>query len=107
MVLMAADTPNRMEFRPGTNMSISLSGDDHKELSGYWDSLSKDAKITMPLTKAAWGDTFGMLTDKFGVSWLVNIAAPKAQLQLAPSTWSPASRACVTSPRHASMARIG
>jgi len=31
----------------------------------------------MPLTKAAWGDTFGMLTDMFGIGWLVNIAAPK------------------------------
>jgi PhnB protein len=78
MVLMASDTPNRMEYRPGTNMSVSLSGDHEKELSGYWEKLSKGAKITMPLAKAPWGDTFGMLTDKFGIAWLVNIASPKA-----------------------------
>ena len=78
MVLMASDTPNRMEYRPGTNMSVSLSGDHEKELSGYWEKLFKGAKITMPLAKAPWGDTFGMLTDKFGIAWLVNIASPKA-----------------------------
>jgi len=77
MVLMASDTPNRMDYKPGTNISMSLSGSDEKELKGYWDKLSKGATIRMPLTKAAWGDTFGMLTDMFGIGWLVNIAAPK------------------------------
>jgi PhnB protein len=31
----------------------------------------------MPLEKAPWGDAFGMLQDRFGVSWLVNITLPK------------------------------
>lgn len=71
--LMGADTPDGMEYNPGTNMSISLSGDDEAELRGYWDGLSAGATIAMPLEKAPWGDTFGMLVDKFGVSWMVNI----------------------------------
>ena len=33
--------------------------------------------ISMPLEAAPWGDTFGMCTDRFGVNWLVNIAAPQ------------------------------
>jgi PhnB protein len=74
IVLMAADTPNRMEFRPGTNGAISLSGDNEAELRGYFQKLSAGAAILQPLEKAPWGDTFGMLTDKFGVRWLVNIA---------------------------------
>jgi PhnB protein len=35
----------------------------------------KSGTITMPLEKAPWGDQFGMLNDKFGVAWMVNIAA--------------------------------
>lgn len=77
IVFMASDTPKTMEYRPGTNMSMSLSGDNEKELRGYWERLSKEAKISMPLEKAPWGDTFGMLNDKFGIAWLVNISSPK------------------------------
>jgi PhnB protein len=74
LVLMASDTPNRLEFTPGTNYSISLSGDDDATLRGYWTALSTDGIVTMPLSKAPWGDTFGMCVDRFGVSWIVNIA---------------------------------
>jgi len=73
MVLMASDTPNRMDYTPGNNFSISLSGEDEAELRGYWDKLSADGSVTMPLGPAPWGDTFGMCADKFGVNWLVNI----------------------------------
>lgn len=76
-VLMAADTPNSMPYAPGTNYAISLSGDDEPALRGYWDRLSDGGTVTMPLDKQMWGDTFGMCTDRFGVSWMVNIAAPQ------------------------------
>ena len=74
MVLMASDTaPGQGEgFRAGDHMSVSLSGDD-EALRGYWDGLSQGATVTMPLEKQMWGDEFGMLTDRFGISWLVNI----------------------------------
>ena len=75
---MASDTPNRMEYRPGTNMSMSLSGDNDAELTGYFEKLSAGGTVTMPLEKAPWGDSFGMCTDKFGVQWLVNITGQKA-----------------------------
>jgi PhnB protein len=74
---MAADVPSRMEYRPGNNFSMSLSGEDEAELNAYFEKLSAGGKVTMPLAKAAWGDSFGMVTDKFGVSWLVNISAKK------------------------------
>ena len=73
LVLMASDTPNRMEFTPGNNFSVSLSGEDESELRGYWEKLSDGGNVTMPLDKAPWGDTFGMCVDKFGIAWLVNI----------------------------------
>jgi PhnB protein len=74
LVLMASDTPNRMEYTPGNNYSISLSGDDEAELRGYWDKLADGGAVTMPLEQAPWGDTFGMCTDRFGVAWMVNIS---------------------------------
>ena len=75
---MGSDTPERMEYRPGNNMTMSLSGDDEEQLKGFFQKLSAGGMISMPLEKAIWGDTFGMCTDKFGISWLVNIAAKKA-----------------------------
>ena len=72
-VLMGSDTPQSMEYSRGSAYSVSLSGDDEPELRGYWDKLSEGATITMPLEKAPWGDSFGMLVDRFGVAWLVNI----------------------------------
>jgi PhnB protein len=74
---MAADVPKSMEYTPGNNISISVSGDDEEELTGYYNKLSDGAKVEQPLAKAPWGDTFGMLTDKFGIHWLVNIAGKK------------------------------
>lgn len=78
LVLMASDTPNRMEFTPGNNFSVSLSGEDEAELRGYWEKLSSGGTVSMPLEPAPWGDTFGMCTDKYGVNWLVNIAGAPA-----------------------------
>ena len=75
IVLMAADTPNRMEYTPGGSISVSLSGDDEPTLRRYWDGLTAGATVTQPLEQAPWGDWFGMLVDRFGVSWLVNISA--------------------------------
>jgi PhnB protein len=78
ITLMAADTPNRMEYHPGTNFSISLSGDDHAALTACFEKLAAGGTITQPLMQAPWGDTFGACTDKFGVNWMVNIAGKKA-----------------------------
>lgn len=74
ITFMAADTPNSMEYRPGTNMFMSLSGDNETELRGYYENLSDGGTVGQPLEKAPWGDTFGMVTDRFGIDWMVNIA---------------------------------
>ncbi len=76
--LMASDTPPGMEFNPGDNLKISLSGDDEQELRGYWDKLSEDGNVTMPLEKQMWGDLYGMCTDKYGVPWMVDIVPAKS-----------------------------
>ncbi len=74
IVFMAADTPSSMEYSPGTNISMSLSGDNEAELTAYFEGLSAGGNIQEPLAKAPWGDTFGMVTDKFGIHWMVNIS---------------------------------
>jgi PhnB protein len=78
LTLMASDTPNSMDYSPGTNYSVSLSGENDAELRGYWQQLSAGGAVTMPLNQAPWCDTFGMCVDKFGASWLVNIAGPQS-----------------------------
>ena len=77
--LMASDTPSSIEVAEGSSISVSLSGDDEAELRGYWDALSDGATILEPLVLAPWGDWFGMLVDRFGVRWLVNIAGAGPQ----------------------------
>ncbi len=74
LVLMGADTPNSMGYTPAAGMAVSLSGDDEGRLRGYWDKLVEGGTATVPLERAPWGDTFGMCIDRFGISWMVNIA---------------------------------
>jgi PhnB protein len=77
ITFMGSDTPGRMEYRPGTNFNMSLMGDNEAVLTGYFNKLAASGVVTMPLTKAVWGDSFGMLTDQFGVGWMVNISGKK------------------------------
>jgi PhnB protein len=74
--LMAADTPPGMEHNSGTNVAVSLSGDDADELRGYWEKLSDSGTVSVPLEKQMWGDEFGACVDQFGISWMVNIGQP-------------------------------
>ena len=78
LTLMGADTPNGMPYEDGSRISVTLSGEDESELRGFWDKLCQGANVVMPLEKAPWGDFFGMLTDKYGIVWQVNIAGEQA-----------------------------
>jgi PhnB protein len=71
--LMASDPPPGMELQTGNSIAVSLSGDDTDVLRRYWEELSAEGNVQMPLEKQIWGDTFGMCTDKFGLPWMVNI----------------------------------
>jgi len=74
LTVMASDAPAHVERPNASFMSISLSGDDEAELSGWFNALADGGAVPQPLEKAPWGDTFGMLTDRFGVQWLTNIS---------------------------------
>lgn len=71
--LMLADTPTGMPYETGSRIALTLNGDDETTLREYWEKLAEGGNITVPLAKSPWGDIFGMVTDKFGVSWMVDI----------------------------------
>ena len=54
---------------------VSIGSDTLDELQGYWDALATDAIIVEPLAASAWSAGFGMLTDRFGVTWSFSVVA--------------------------------
>lgn len=80
--LMASDT--MPDSNVTGNGAVALSSDatdtaDNATLTDWWEKLSADSRIDEPLIKAPWGDSFGMLTDKFGVCWMFNISAVRSE----------------------------
>lgn len=73
VLLMGSDVPSHMagDFPNGR---VALSGDDVDTLRGWFDGLATGGTVNVPLEKAPWGDWFGDLTDKYAVSWMVNIS---------------------------------
>jgi PhnB protein len=75
MMIMASDTHPSMKFKVGNNIHMSISGHDRARLKKTFNELAKGGKVDMPLAKQFWGDTYGQLTDKFGVHWMINITS--------------------------------
>jgi len=73
-VLMGSDTGGEWapSLKLGNNFSISISTDSKAEADKLFNALAEGGNITMPLTNTFWGDYFGMLTDKFGVNWMMS-----------------------------------
>lgn len=80
VLLMGADHPQHVPGEPQTQQ-VSISGphEDGDTLRAWWEGLSDGATVMQPLEQAPWGDSFGMLRDKYGVDWLVNIAGAAAE----------------------------
>ncbi len=57
---------------------VSVRGETLAEIQGYWDKLSTGASIVEPLAASAWSPGFGMITDNFGVTWILDVAAAYA-----------------------------
>lgn len=73
--LMGSDTPPGMERPGGSAITVMVSGDDDEALRGHFAALAEGGRVSMPLERQFWGDVFGMVTDRFGVAWGVDIAA--------------------------------
>ena len=75
LTFMASDTHPSTKAKFGDNVHMSITGQESGRLTRIFKELSQGGKVDMPLAKQFWGDTFGMVTDKFGVHWMVNIAS--------------------------------
>lgn len=73
--LMGSDSPEASAKT--AKVELSLSGSDEAKLNGIFKKLAKGGTVRMELGKQFWSATFGMLTDKYGVEWMVNIQAKR------------------------------
>jgi PhnB protein len=73
-MLMGSDTGGEWasSFTQGNNFSISVNADSKEEADKIFNALSAGGQVTMPLNNTFWGDYFGMLTDKFGINWMMS-----------------------------------
>ena len=73
-ILMGTDALESMgqKVTVGNNIYLSIEADTKEEAERIFKGLSAGGKVTMPLADAFWGAYFGMLTDKFGIQWMVN-----------------------------------
>lgn len=72
--LMAYDVPSSLPYDAGVNaVFVSVRGKDADEITGHWKRLSEGATIVMDLAPAAWSPLYGMLKDRFGITWVLDI----------------------------------
>lgn len=73
--VMAYDVPTRMPWDPGENaFFVSLRGDSASEITALWEKLSRGATVAQPLAPSGWSPLYGMLKDRFGITWVVDVA---------------------------------
>ena len=73
----ASDGNEEHKVTFGNSVNLCIGGDEEEELTKYFNALSEDGNVDMPLAKQFWGDTFGQVTDKYGIHWMINISAKK------------------------------
>lgn len=75
--VMMSDDPSPDGSAPGSNISLAIGLNDPARAKQIFEKLSKGGTVIMPIEKTFWAEAFGMLTDQFGVRWMVNSDAPK------------------------------
>ncbi|CAG7642039.1 hypothetical protein PAESOLCIP111_04297 [Paenibacillus solanacearum] len=73
--LMFSDTFPGMPHQPGDTVTIALHPSEESEARGIFAALEDGGHVVMPLQKTEWSPLYGMLKDKFGVIFQVNVAA--------------------------------
>lgn len=86
-ILMGSDTMPSMGhvLNKGNNINISIQTDSKKEADKLFESLSDGGKIEMPMNEEFWGDYFGSVIDRFGITWLIAFPLPHTEFK-APNT---------------------
>jgi PhnB protein len=74
--VMAYDVPANLPWDRGVNsFFVSVRGDSAEEITTYWKALSEGATVVQDLGPAGWAPLYGMLTDRFGVVWVLDVSA--------------------------------
>ncbi|NEA50865.1 VOC family protein [Streptomyces sp. SID10815] len=77
--IMAFDVPSERPYHPGeSSYFVSVRGEDAEEIRGYWDKLREGAAVISDLAPSGWAPLYGMLTDRFGVTWTLDVATAYA-----------------------------
>ena len=71
-MLFAGDTPPGIQYKGIHGVMLALQFDTVAQAQAAFDAMSAGGQVTMPMAPAFWAKIFGMLTDRFGVSWAVN-----------------------------------
>jgi len=71
-MIMVSDGPKNYRSNPNGNIQLSIEVEDENKIDEVFNKLAEGGKITMPLAKQFWGAKFGMLTDKYGIGWMLN-----------------------------------
>src|SRR5688572_5563114 len=74
---MASDGPPGHQMKAGNNVSLSLHYDTPGNAEKAFNGLAEGGKVTMPLQETFWAQRFGMLIDKYGFQWMVNVDKPQ------------------------------
>jgi PhnB protein len=73
--VMAFDVPSSRPYSPGESaVFVSVRGDDADEITRNWTALAEGAQIIQPLGPSGWTPLYGMLKDRFGVTWVLDVA---------------------------------
>lgn len=74
--VMAYDVPSRMSWNPGENsFFVSVRGDAAQEITAYWERLCEGGTVLQPLAPASWSPLYGMVKDRFGVTWVLDVVS--------------------------------
>jgi PhnB protein len=73
---MAADTMPGMPLQQGNNFTVSIQSENLQEIESLFTALGEKGKVIMPLQATFWTACFGMLTDQFGINWMLNLEKP-------------------------------
>jgi PhnB protein len=74
--VMAYDVPARLLWDRGQNaFFVSVRGNSAPEISALWEKLPVGASVVQPLAPSGWAPLYGMLKDRFGVTWVLDVAA--------------------------------
>ena len=72
LIIMGSDMQEPGGFTKGNNIALSLSCSSDEEIKTFFSKLSEGGKISHNLMQSFWGATFGVLTDKYGIRWMLN-----------------------------------